>query len=195
MEVISAFSLRRSRPPLEGFWVRADESNDMNWYQRSQPQGFRKTAFKQDEWSHYFGDYQRWVIDAYEVRLFKTATDKQITISLNVWSGHVGEMTFQEFWKYDVNQSSKANSAYSEMKKIAQEVVDNFTKGENFEAPSHLIASTLRTKLWDVDREALVKARSNIPFINYARQKATYEADWRSSLYGNRYPTGDSSGF
>jgi hypothetical protein len=165
----------------------------MNWYKRSQVGLIKTAAFKQEEWAHSFGDYQRWVVDAYEVRLFKTKTPAKITISLNVWNGHLGEMTFQEFWKYGSNEDSKASTAYRKMVGIAEDVTKQFTSGEDSEAPNNQIANVLRAKMWEADRENL--AKSNIPSINYSRQKASYEPDWRSSLYGNRYPTGETSGF
>lgn len=165
----------------------------MNWYKRSSFSNAKTASFKQDEWSHTFGDYQRWVIDAYEVRLYKTKTDTKISISLNIWNGHNGEMTFQEFWKYDTNEESKASSAYKKMISASEEVAKEFTSGDKKDSPNNQIAAALRSKLWEIDREHL--AKSNIPSINYSRQKASYEKDWRSSIYGNRYPTGDTTGF
>lgn len=165
----------------------------MNWYKRSQTAIIKTSSFKQDEWGHSFGDYQRWVIDAYEVRLFKTKTPRLIAISLNIWNSHLGEMTFQEFWKYGLNEESKAGSAYKKMITVAEDVTKQFTSGEDHDAPNNQIANVLRKRLWEVDREHL--AKSNIPSVNYSREKATYVEDWRSSIYGNRYPTEETSGY
>ena len=169
----------------------------MSWYQvsRTPDEGLTKIArqFSQEEWSSTIGDFQRWVIDTYDIKLYLTKNAKFCSISLNIWNWHNSELVFQDFWKYDLKKFETAKSAYKKMIKAAEDIVADFTTGENYEAPNNVILTTLRTVLWDVDRENL--AKSNIPSINYSRQKASYERDWRSSLYGNRYPTGDSTGF
>lgn len=165
-----------------------------NWYKHSQTSGFVKIAgFSQTEHGYYLGDHQRWVLDTYEVRLFLTKTKEKISISLNVFHYHLGMMMFQDFWKYGLDEEAKAKSSFSKMKAKADEIKDLFTSGDDFNSPNLNIANHLRTEFWEIDREHL--AKSNIPHINYSRQKATYEKDWRSSIYGNRYPTGETSGF
>lgn len=169
----------------------------MNWYLKSQlfsSTPLVKTAsFSQEEWGFAYGDHQRWVIDTYEVRLFLTKTKDKISISLNVFHYHLGMMIYQDFWKYGLDEESAAKSTFKKMKKKASEIESLFTSGDDYNSPNSNIANHLRAEFWDIDREHL--AKSNIPHINYARQKATYEKDWRSSIYGNRYPTGETSGF
>lgn len=169
----------------------------MDWYHLSscEDESLTKTAgtFAQEEWGKLIGDYQRWVIDTYDIKIYLTKSSKFCSISLNVWNWHTGNLMFQDFWKYDPNKYDEALASYKKMVKAAERIERDFTTGDNFEAPSGVIVTTLRNELWELDRENL--AKSNIPSINYSRQKATYVKDWRNSLYGNRYPTGDSTGF
>lgn len=159
----------------------------MSWY---------KTAtFKQDRWEYDFGDYQRWVIDGYEVKVFITETDRQNTISMQVYNWNNGSMRFQQFWRYGgtAQDVSRCKEIYGKVIDACKEVVDLFTEGENEQAPNVLIVSYLRKRTLEIDREAL--AKTNIPHINYALDKAEYGEDWRSNLYGNRYPTTATEGF
>ena len=79
------------------------------------------------------------------------------------------------------------------MKKSGQDIIYSYTRGDMYQSPNCMMFATMRKAFWNIDRENL--AKTNIPHINYARQKADYEGDWRSSIYGNRYPTGATSGF
>lgn len=139
------------------------------------------------------GDYQRWVIDTYETRLYLTKTAKMISISLNVWNWHQSAMVFQDFWKFELGQEKEARSSFKKMIEASKQVMQKFTKGTDADTPNSMLFAALRKVCWEVDRKNL--AKTNIPHINYARQKATYVDDWRSSIYGNRYPTGETSGF
>lgn len=159
----------------------------MNWYKTA-------SKFNQKSWEYNFGDYQRWVIDGYEVKVFLTdVKDSKHTISMQIYNWNNGTMRFQQFWRYDADEGEKAEIAYEKIVDACKEVVDEFTNGENEEAPNVLIVSYLRKRTLEIDRDHI--ARTNIPSINYALDKAEYGEDWRSNLYGNRYPTGQTSGF
>lgn len=170
---------------------------DMNWYHsaKKKPPILVKKAqtFIQEKWEAQIGDYQRWVIDTFSCALFLTKTAKMVTISLNIWNWHNSTMMFQDFWKYGVKEEKKARSSFEKMKVAGQKVIDDYTKGERSEAPNCMIFTGMRKDFWNIDREHL--AKTNIPHINYARQKADYENDWRSTLYGNRYPESPTTGF
>lgn len=156
----------------------------MSWY---------KKAFKQEKWEYGFGDYQRWIIDAYEVKVHLTEVPKKFAVSLTVSNLHDAGIVYQQFWKYSKSDGSRARSTFDSVVKVAKEVVDIFTKGDDEQAPNNLIASHLRTLTWDIDRDGL--AKTNIPTINYAIDKGEYESDWRSQIYGKRYPTGQTDGY
>jgi hypothetical protein len=169
----------------------------MSWYKKAQVGPIESTLkipdFDQKVWSFTTGDYQRWVIDTYETRLYLTKTAKMVVISLNIWNWHNSTMVFQDFWKFKVSEETKAKTVFANMIKAAQTVLEKFMGGENSDTPNNLLFPSLRTACWNVNRDNL--AKTNIPHINYARQKGNYESDWRKSLYGNRYPTGETSGF
>lgn len=159
----------------------------MSWY---------KTAtFKQDSWGYDFGDYQRWIIDGYEVKVFMTSMPRQNTVSMQVYNWNNGTMRFQQFWRYGGSSENETHcrKTYNKVIEACKEVIDLFTEGENEQAPNVLIVSYLRKRTLEIDREAI--ARSNVPHINYALDKAEYGEDWRSNIYGNRYPTTATDGF
>jgi hypothetical protein len=157
----------------------------MNWY--------KTASFSQDSWEYNFGDYQRWVVDGYEVKVFMTSMPRQHTVSMQVYNWNNGSMRFQQFWRYDGDAKSECKDMYDKVVTACKEVVDIFTNGEGEQAPNVLIVSYLRKRTLELDRNAV--AKTNIPHINYALDKAEYGEDWRQNLYGNRYPTGDTTGF
>ncbi len=189
-----------SEVPFEEFkdLVENGKREKINWKKRgikaSAVNGKIVTAsLQQESWEKTYGDYQRWVIDMYEVKVFLTKSHKFASISLNVWNWHNGLMVFQDFWKYDLKEYEKSKSTFKKIVKACSDAYEDFVKGDFQTAPNSMFYSYIRNSTWDIDREHL--AQSNIPHINYARQKATYEKDWRSTLYGNRYPKESTTGF
>lgn len=159
----------------------------MNWY--------KTAAFSQKIWSYDFADYQRWVVDGYEVKVYLTSMPRQNVVSMQVYNWHDGSMKYQQFWKFGTDDSdvSKCKNIYNKVINVCKEVIDLFTNGENESAPSCLITTYLKKRTYDIDKDSL--ARSNIPHINYAIDKGDYTEDWRHSIYGNRYPQNPTSGF
>ncbi len=150
--------------------------------------------FKQEQVTWSFGDYKRWVIDAYEISCRYTKTRELIVLTLNAWNWHNGIMVCEEFWKYGTDEESVARSDFDKLKHVVAETHKKFTDGDFEEAPNSIITRYLIVNTWDaIDRSRL--AKTNIPHINYARQKAEYSTDWRSSIYGTRYPNNESTGF
>lgn len=147
---------------------------------------FKSAAFNQEEWEYSFSDYQRWIIDAYEVKAFLTETDRKWVVSMHVFNKNNGGMVYQQFWRYSLNESEKAKKSFTKLKEILGEVVERFTSGYEEASPNNLINSHIRAMTWELDRDHL--AITNIPNFNYSAWYGSYEGDWRSNIYGKRYP-------
>jgi hypothetical protein len=164
----------------------------MSWYKQSQIRDFVKTSFKQENTEETFGDYQRYVCDAYDVKTYYTTLSNRIAIAINIYNMTTGGCQYQQFWTYSSKEGSRAKATYKEINDKIKEVVAHYTEIEEY-SPNSMIVSTLKAATWEIDRAG--RARSNIPWINYAIDKASYEEDWRQSIYGGRYPKNDSTGY
>lgn len=168
-----------------------------NWYQNLKNELKSKFSISncliktssQEIWEEEFGDFQRWVVDACEVRAFLTKTKYKITISLNIWNGHMGLMAWQDFWKYDVSEMSKAKSSFKKIVQVSKKIINDYKENE---IPNNLLWAHLRHECRKIDREHL--AKTTIPIIN-SSLNLDYEPDWRSSIYGTRYPNRDTNAF
>jgi len=147
----------------------------------------------QDEWSFDMGDYQRFVVDTFRLEVFMTKLKDRNMVSLHVYNWHVGTMRYQEFWKYASDEEAECKKTFKKVIEVCKEVIDEMTSPENEDQPNSIVVSKLRARVWEIDRAHLPK--TNIPHINYYYEKAKPEEDWRSSIYGNRYPANPTSGF
>lgn len=152
----------------------------MNWYKIAQSQGW------QDGWHETLGDVQRYSYDAYTARVFitKLASEK-ITVSIGLYHEHNGICMWQDFWRFKISESKQALSTYQEISKIAESIMNTFKTND---IPNPMIHSHLREACRYVDVEH--KPSSRIPFVDWAREQDGVK-DWRSSIYGNRYPKYD----
>jgi len=166
----------------------------MTWYKKAKiGKNLTKTAsISQDSWSYDLGDFQRWVVDSFSIEVFKTGLSDSNTISVNIYNRYVGTMVYQEFWKYGLNEKSKQAKTYKSIIKTCEEVSEYLMLPENESQPKNMLTPMLRAKLWEIDREHM--PQSNIPHINYYRDKVTPVSDWRSSIYGTRYPEAPTTG-
>lgn len=138
----------------------------------------------------FMGDIQRYLYDPYSVSIYITQLEsKTVHISLTISHLSVGTQVWQDFWKYDISEESKARKTYNELKKISGEIYEEFLTNK---IPNNLFFNYIRNATMDVDKEHRPKSR--IPQINWARE-VNYEKDWRSNLYGNRYPTNEIDGY
>jgi len=147
----------------------------------------------QDEWGFDLGDYQRWVVDTFRIESFMTKLNDRNVISLHVYNWHVGTMRYQEFWKFGADEEEECKKVYKQVIETCKEVIDELTGPKNEDQPKTIVVSKLRAKVWEIARDRL--PRTNIPHINYYYDKAKPEEDWRSSIYGNRYPDKPTTGF
>lgn len=152
----------------------------MNWYKIAQSQGW------QDGWQDDLGDIQRYSYDAYSARVFITKLgNEKITVSVGLFHLLNGTCMWQDFWRFKSNEVSKAKSTYAKVKNATEEVFQKFRTND---IPNPMLHTHMRESVRFIDIEH--KPTSRIPFVDWARSKECVK-DWRSSLYGNRYPESD----
>lgn len=157
----------------------------MAWFKlakKSTVPEFENSGKMQQSWETNLGDYQRWVVDAYTASAYLTETKYKITIGITVNKVHLGTIMFQTFWTYKLDEMAKAKKTYTVVKETLSKIFDELADSE---APSSLYESMIRHDCHDIDPEH--REQSTIPQGNYIKRYQS-ERDWRSSIYGTRYP-------
>lgn len=157
----------------------------MAWYKKANKKQIpnEKVESKiQDQWIAHIGDTQKWPTDSYDCIVCITETNYKITISVTIQTVHTGTVMYQLFWKYGLDEKSRAKKTYKEVIEKISNIISEITLEE---MPSCLFEGMTRTDCSLIDSEKI--AKTTVPHINWS-QKIKYERDWRSSLYGNRYP-------
>jgi len=157
----------------------------MTWYKQASADKIINNEMSsrlQEEWMASMGDFQRAPTDAYQCYVHLSETNYKITVCASIMTVHSGTMMLQMFWKYGLNEKSAAKKTYEQIKKQVATIIEDITKTES---PSSLFESMVRVDCSKIATDKI--ARTNIPHINWS-QNVKYERDWRSSIYGNRYP-------
>ena len=161
----------------------------MAWYQRisKQTKSSVKTAAydykNQDTFlDESVGDVQRYVLDSYVIKLFKSKTSKKISISLTGSHNYLGSVQFSFFFASALNEDAKATQVIKELDKLVKNTCHDFIEEER---PTNLLFGFLKKEIQKKYRDYFVK--TNIPSINFSYDLPV-EADWRLSIYGTRYP-------
>jgi hypothetical protein len=153
----------------------------MNWFNKQ----IIKTALSsghQDEWHDDFGDFQRYMIDAYQLKCFRTKTNNKIVVSFLLYADFMGTIMFQVFWQFKKTEDELSKKTFKDVVNAVEGLNKEFIQEE---IPTVNLTPALRSILWNIDNNHI--AQSNNPNINYS-YKVKYEGDWRKSLYGTRYP-------
>jgi hypothetical protein len=157
----------------------------MSWYKqaaKSTVPEFTNSGAMQESWETNLGGYQRWVVDAYTATAYLTETKYKITIGITVNKVHLGTIMFQTFWVYNLKEMDVAKKTYKKVKETLGKIFDELADSE---APSSIYESMIRHDCYDIDPEH--RETFTIPHGNYAN-RYQHERDWRSSIYGTRYP-------
>ena len=129
-------------------------------------------------------DIQRYVMDSYMSKVAISKTNNKITVSITVAHGFLGTITWDEYWYYDLNEIDKAHKTYKAINKILKDTMEKFVDEE---IPTPMFWAFLRKETDKIDPEG--RQRINIPVLNYSRRYSDlHNPDWRSNLYGTRYP-------
>jgi hypothetical protein len=129
------------------------------------------------------GAVQRYSHDPYAVKVYKTLLGKEkiaVCITLNsLWAGGV---IWQDFWAYKTSEGSTAEDTFQRIVKVANEIFNDFRVNE---IPNLFLYTHLREACRWLDMEH--KPKSRVPYVDWAREQNGV-IDWRSSIYGTRYP-------
>lgn len=165
----------------------------MAWYKQSSKNKIlvnENSSKLQEEWVTSMGDFQRSPTDAYECFVHLSETNYKISVCISIMTQHTGTMMLQMFWKYGLDERTQAKKTYDAIKTKITDIVNDIALTE---APSSLFEPMVRADCSRIDNEKI--AKTNIPHINWCKD-VKYERDWRSSLYGNRYPgPNETNGF
>lgn len=135
------------------------------------------------------GDAMRYTMDSHDINIALNKTSNNIVVSLTMGSAYVGTYILDSFWSYELNEESKAKNLYKKLGQTIRPLVRDFI---NNKMPTSLLCPYIKEATFNMDRENVV--RTNIPSINYSYDIAP-EKDWRSTIYGNRYPKYEEPSF
>jgi len=136
---------------------------------------------QEGEWMT-FGDVNRYVMDAYSIKIYLSKTERGWTISLMTNHAYLGTAQYCVFWRFNEDEEKQARSVYKQVNSVIKDTVKEFVSGEK---PTSLFDPTLRFRIQNIEDADLV--RTNIPIINYS-YRIDYEPDWDRNIYGPRYP-------
>ena len=177
-----------------------------NWYTNSGTQiskesdkiskGLTKTAaslFEQDsdcsarnqsgQWEALF-DVQRYVMDAYSLRIAISKTKKKYTVTLMTNHAFLGTIGWEQYWAFSLDQEEKAKETYKQVRKIVEKLLTEFVEDE---LPTSIFWPKLKAATDELQPGNVIS--TNIPYINYShRYRSELSPDWRKNIYGTRYP-------
>ena len=131
-------------------------------------------------------DIQRYVFDSYAVKTALSKTDSFISISITTNHAFLGTITWDQYWFYELDEMKKAKASYKQINQVVKDTMTKFVDAGG-DLPTPMFWAYLKKGCDDIDNESTI--RSNIPYVNYANQyRHLSNPDWRSNIYGNRYP-------
>jgi len=155
----------------------------MSWYKKASFGEYKDIMPSNQEGSMgIVFDVQRYGFDNYFVRTALSKTEDNISVSIVVTNGDLGNTTYSNYWYYEKNELDESRKIYNKLNKELKELVDKFVKER---IPTTLLGGYIKLSVHDLDKEHSVEY--NIPNVNYAKNIVD-EPDWRKNIYGNRYP-------
>lgn len=137
-----------------------------------------------EQWGHNFTlyDVQRYVMDSYGVRVALTRTPVDIKVSILINHNFLGTIAYDDYWSLNSDEMNEAKELYKTLCKIIKETSDEFIAERK---PTSIFWPILRSKIEKLNLNQ--KTHTNVPYVNYSRD-LSIEPDWRSNIYGPRYP-------
>ena len=164
----------------------------MNWYESENCQEdithFIKTASY--DWKNqdaYFDDelneVQRYKLDPYAVSIVKSITAKKLTANICIKHASLGPVIWAHYLVFNKDEDDKCNKIVKKWSEVVQGIMKDFVTNET---PTSIFVPSVRRAIVEMgDRGYITK--TNIPHINFSYDLLP-EADWRSTIYGTRYP-------
>ena len=149
----------------------------MNWFKSAQ-----KQKHVIDEVAFSIHDSDRYRTDKFDCYVSIIKSDTSIDIGLQLNNSQLGVASNVEYWHYPINELLKAKKTYYSVVKTAQTIISQF---ELEKPPFSLLGPAFRSHLRNIAPD--YKDITGVYSIN-KNIKTPTEGDWRSSIYGTRYP-------
>jgi len=155
----------------------------MNWYKIASRTGFVDIMpDKQKMSSGALFDIQRYGFDSYVIRTQINQADDQISVTIYLTHGDLGNTVYADFWYYKTDELEIAKKTYAKLNDIVEDLLNEFAQ-ERMPTTMLWAFTKARTQFLDKEHAAYIQ----IPWVRYSRD-IPIEPDWRKNLYGNRYP-------
>ncbi len=141
-----------------------------------------KVPYYKDEFKFEISDVDRYATDKYLANLTLQETDRLYSIGFQMYNYQVGITGSVQYWHFEKDELDRAKKAFNEIKIALQETMSDI---EYHRPPMAIITPMVRAALQNIDVGR--KERSGKYFHNWF-EELSKEADWRTTLYGNRYP-------
>lgn len=138
--------------------------------------------YYKDEFQFEIADVDRYATDKYFANLTLQETDKIYSIGFQLYNYQVGITGAVQYWHYEKNDFERAKRTFEKVKTVLKKTM---TKIEYYRPPMAVITPMIRSAIQPIDVGR--KERSGNYFYNWFEELAK-EPDWRTTLYGNRYP-------
>jgi len=124
----------------------------------------------------------RYGSDTHRVWIFKTSSNNQNSVVLEIKNERDGMLVYSDYWHYDPNEKNKVELTFNKLINITDHIKNNI---ESEHIPIPMISTMFKSATRYLDFEH--KENSSTTNFNYSWQEPV-EKDWRKSLYGDRYP-------
>lgn len=127
-------------------------------------------------------DVKRYNMDSYSIKIAISRTGEKYYVSLQTTHAFLGSVSYSEYWNYNLNEFKKASETYSKLINSIEDISKEFIEEEK---PTSMYWAYIKQMCRGLDTEH--QAKKNMTFLDYA-SRYEMEPDWRSNLYGKRYP-------
>ena len=129
-------------------------------------------------------DVQRYVMDAYTLRIAISKTYKKYTVTLMLNHAFLGTIGYERYWAFSLDQADRAEETYNKVRVIVEDLLTEFVENE---LPTSISWPNLKAATDELQPGNVVS--TNIPYMNYShRYRSELSPDWRKNIYGTRYP-------
>ena len=138
--------------------------------------------YYKNEFQFEISDVDRYATDKYEANLALQETQNLYSIGFQMYNYQLGVTGAVQYWHYEKNELDRAKRTFNEIKTALKNIMQDI---EYHRPPMAVITPMVRAAIQPIDVER--KERSGNYFYNWFEELAK-EPDWRTTIYGNRYP-------
>ena len=146
----------------------------------------KTSKFYQDSYQDSIADTDRYTTDRYDLLLSIREYKDRYAIGFQVNSVQLGVVSASGYWTFKKDEAKYAKKTYRQVKAKVKETQRYI---EENRPKFVLLLPLFMAAMQDIDIEH--KEKSGITSYNQSIE-VPRESDWRQTVYGDRYPTGDS---